>query len=157
MNFILSYLVQLIIFGLALFFGSQFTGSGLNSDWYKNLLLPPWQPAGWVFGAAWTTIMLTFSAAIAIVIPYNKVFSFESNFVKVFWIQIVLNVAWNILFFKFNFTLFSFLEIIALLVLVVLISIKSFSYSTLSGILCLPYAIWLLIACSLNGYIWIKN
>jgi len=157
MNFLLSYFVQLIIFGLALFLGSQFTGSGLNSDWYKNLLLPPWQPAGWVFGAAWTTIMLSFSAAMAIIIPYNKVFSFDNNFVMFFWIQIVLNVLWNILFFKFQLPLISFIEIITLLTFVIIIAAKSFSYSTLSGILCLPYAIWLLIACSLNGFIWIKN
>ena len=157
MNFILSYIVQLIIFGLALFIGSQFTSSSLSSDWYKGLLLPPWQPEGWVFGAAWTSIMISFSAAMAIIIPYNKVFSFDNNFVLFFWLQIILNILWNILFFKFHLSFVSLLEITALLSLVILITIKSFTYSTLSGLLCLPYAIWLLIASSLNLFIWIKN
>jgi tryptophan-rich sensory protein len=157
MNFLLSFFVQIFIFGLALFVGNQFTGTGLNSDWYKNLILPPWQPPGWVFGVAWSSILFTFSAAMAIIIPYNKIFSFENNFISLFWAQIILNVIWNVLFFKFQLSLFSFIEILALLILVVLITIRSFNFSILSGILCLPYAVWLVIACSLNGFIWLKN
>ena len=157
MNYILSFLLHLVIFGLALFFGSQFTNSGLSSYWYKNLLLPPWQPPGWVFGVAWTTIMFSFSAAIAMIIPYNKIFSLHTNFVALFWTQLLLNIVWNILFFKFKLPLLSFIEIIALLVFVVIITIMSFSYSSLAGFLCLPYAIWLVVASSLNGFIWIKN
>lgn len=157
MNFFLSYFVQLVLFGLALFLGSQFTSFGLNSDWYKNLLLPPWQPPGWVFGAAWTAILFSFSAAMAIIIPYNKIFTLHNNFVVLFWVQLFLNIVWNILFFKFKMPLISFIEIITLLVFVILITAKSFSYSSLAGILCLPYAIWLLVASSLNGFIWLKN
>jgi len=99
MNYILSFLLQLVIFGLALFLGSQFTNSGLSSYWYKNLLLPPWQPPGWVFGVAWTAIMFSFSAAMAIIIPYNKIFSIHTNFVALFWVQLLLNIVWNILFY----------------------------------------------------------
>jgi translocator protein len=157
MNFLLSFLVQLFIFGTALFLGNQFTGTGLNSDWYKNLILPPWQPPGWAFGVAWSSILFTFSAAMAIIIPYNKIFSFENNFISLFWSQIILNFIWNVLFFKFQLTLISFIEILALLILVILITIRSFNLSILSGILCLPYAVWLVIACSLNGFIWLKN
>ena len=157
MNYLLSFLLQLVIFGFALFLGSQYTSNGLNSEWYKDLLLPPWQPQGWVFGAAWTAIMFSFSAAMAMIIPNNKIFSLHTNFVALFWVQLLLNIVWNILFFKFKLPLLSFIEIVALLVFVVIITVKSFSYSSLAGFLCLPYAIWLVVASSLNGFICIKN
>ena len=46
--------------GLAL--GARFTGPGVNSEWYQTLARAPWTPDGWVFGTAWTLIMVTFSS-----------------------------------------------------------------------------------------------
>ena len=49
--------------GLAI--GARFTGPGVNSEWYQTLARAPWTPDGWVFGAAWTLIMVTFSIYMA--------------------------------------------------------------------------------------------
>ena len=60
---------RLIIFFLlnfgALGIGGFFTGPGVSSEWYQNLNKAPWTPPGWVFGAAWTTIMICFSIYMA--------------------------------------------------------------------------------------------
>jgi tryptophan-rich sensory protein len=56
---------QLILFllinfgGLAL--GSYFMGDLDKNVWYKSLDKAPWTPPGWVFGAAWFSIMLFYS------------------------------------------------------------------------------------------------
>jgi len=42
--------------GLAL--GSYLMNDGPNSTWYNDLNQAPWTPPGWVFGAAWTVIMI---------------------------------------------------------------------------------------------------
>ena len=52
----------------ALAIGSYFTASGASSDWYQNLNKAPWTPAGWVFGAAWTSIMICYSVYMAYLI-----------------------------------------------------------------------------------------
>ena len=70
-----KYLILFLIInfgGLAL--GSWLMNNGPNSDWYLNLDKAPWTPPGWVFGAAWTTIMVCFSVYL--------VFLFIKNFSK---------------------------------------------------------------------------
>lgn len=49
----------------ALALGGLFTNNGVNSEWYTNLNKAPWTPPGWVFGFAWTTIMICFSIYMA--------------------------------------------------------------------------------------------
>ena len=56
----------------ALAIGSYFTDSGASSDWYQNLNKAPWTPAGWVFGAAWTSIMICYSVYMAYLIKINR-------------------------------------------------------------------------------------
>ena len=45
--------------------------NGPQTDWYSNLNKAPWTPPGWVFGFAWTTIMLCFS--IYLIALFQKV------------------------------------------------------------------------------------
>jgi len=50
----------IINFG-GLVFGSWLMNNGPQTEWYQALNKAPWTPPGWVFGAAWTTIMICFS------------------------------------------------------------------------------------------------
>ncbi|MDH3796458.1 MAG: tryptophan-rich sensory protein, partial [Flavobacteriaceae bacterium] len=63
---VLRLIVFLVLNFGALALGSLFTNMGISSDWYSELSKAPWTPPGWVFGAAWTTIMLCFSVYMAI-------------------------------------------------------------------------------------------
>ena len=83
----------------ALAMGGIFAGSGAGSDWYNELNKAPWTPPGWVFGFAWTTIMLCFSVYMAFL--YQKVTD-KRNIISLYIIQWILNVAWNPAFFYFN-------------------------------------------------------
>ena len=58
-------LTKLIIFFIIINFGGLAIGSWLMNNgplsiWYTSLNQAPWTPEGWVFGAAWTTIMFCF-------------------------------------------------------------------------------------------------
>jgi len=48
----------------ALAVASLFTGNGVASNWYQHLNKAPWTPPGWMFGLAWTTIMICFALYI---------------------------------------------------------------------------------------------
>lgn len=151
---ILRILIFLVINFTALGIGGMFTGSGVPSEWYQNLNKAPWTPPGWVFGAAWTLIMICFAVYMA----YGwKHVNNRTIFISLFILQWVLNVLWNPVFFKFNFV-FTGLIIISLLTILVgffliayMKQFKAFSFFVL------PYFLWLLIATSLNLYIFIKN
>lgn len=148
----LTFLFLLINFG-GLAIGSWLMNNGPLTEWYTNLNQAPWTPPGWVFGVAWTTIMICFS------IYLGKLFLIENTQkVKIiFLIQFVLNVSWNYIFFNQHLVLFG------LVTIVLLTSLLFFYFFKLSRkvrnykYLLLPYMIWLCIATSLNLYILIHN
>lgn len=138
--------------GLAL--GTWLIDNGPQSEWYLNLNKAPWTPPGWVFGTAWSFIMLCFSWYLAELF-YNR----SSKFLWVVYsFQVLLNVGWNWFFFNQHKTAFG-LFVIALLLLVVFYFFITFRNDRLkyAKYLLLPYLIWLCIATSLNGYIVFNN
>ena len=149
-----KYLILFLIInfgGLAL--GSWLMNNGPNSDWYLNLDKAPWTPPGWVFGAAWTTIMVCFSVYL--------VFLFIKNFSKkkliLFIIQVLLNVSWNYIFFNKRLVLFALVTITLLTSVIFYLFITYYKEQKRFSFLLLPYMVWLCIATSLNLYILIHN
>jgi len=142
----------LLNFG-ALALGGIFTSKGVSSDWYINLSKAPWTPPGWVFGAAWTTIMICFSFYMA------KAWSVSIDnkpLILLYTAQWILNVGWNPTFFYYNNVLLALFLIGALTLLIGFILLYYWQSLKLTSLLIAPYFIWLLIATSLNGYIFFK-
>lgn len=138
----------------ALALGGLFTGSAVVSDWYIELNKAPWTPPGWFFGVAWTTIMICFTLYMAFL--WEKV-KRKNLLITLFAVQWLLNVAWNPVFFKFHLVVWG---MVVMLGLIAVVGYFLFHYKKKlkwKTILILPYFIWLLIALSLNGYIWLMN
>jgi translocator protein len=150
----LSIILFLIINFAALALGGMFTKSGVPSDWYQNLNKAPWTPPGWVFGAAWSFIMLLFSVYMAI--WWNNE-SKKNILLFMFILQWILNTGWNPIFFHFHFLWAGFVVIVALLIITVVLLFLNYQNLGLSSLLILPYILWLIVASSLNLYIIIKN
>ena len=150
-----KYLILFLIInfgGLAL--GSWLMNNGPNSDWYLNLDKAPWTPPGWVFGAAWTSIMVCFSIYMSII--WNRT-SNKKLLLFFYSFQYILNVSWNPIFFSFHHI---FIGLIVILFLTCLIGFMFFHYKVdtrFYSIFILPYFVWLIIASSLNGYIFLYN
>ena len=137
--------------GLAI--GSWLMNNGPLSNWYTNLQQAPWTPPGFVFGIAWTLIMICFS------IYLGKLFT-EDNTSKnrtIFLIQFVLNVSWNFIFFNQHLVLFALINILLLTSLIFVYFFKLSSAVNNYKYLLLPYMLWLCIATSLNLYILVHN
>jgi tryptophan-rich sensory protein len=154
MNFLKRLILFLIINFGALGIGSWLMNNGPQTEWYMNLNQAPWTPPGWVFGVAWTTIMICFSVYLA------KLFEDQnSKFLRgLFSVQVILNVIWNFLFFNLHLVSAGLL-VIVLLTLVVFYFFFKYRMDEMKyyKYLLLPYMVWLLIATSLNAYILIYN
>jgi len=151
---VLRIIIFLALNFAALALGSLYTSNGVTSDWYAQLDKAPWTPPGWVFGAAWTTIMVCFSVYLALLWP--KI-STKKHLIVLFSIQWILNVSWNPTFFYFEFVGLG-LVIICALLFVVWYFLFYYSKTMKSGsLLILPYFVWLIIATSLNAYIFVMN
>lgn len=138
--------------GLAL--GSLVTNNGVNSDWYQELNKAPWTPPGWVFGFAWTRIMICFSIFLGLMWPKLV---HKKNFVVFFISAWLYNALWNYLFFYWQWPLLALLDILGLTFLVAVIFTKGYAENRASSLLLAPYLMWLLVATSLNAYIVIFN
>lgn len=137
----------------ALAIGGLFTGNGVSSMWYQNLNKAPWTPPGWVFGVAWSSIMLLFSVYMTYLIQLDR----SNKVLILFSVQFVLNIFWNYLFFNQHLIILGLLNIIFLtfLMLYFLIAYKNILKN--KSFYVLPYCAWLVLATSLNLYIALYN
>lgn len=153
MKFAKPFLLFLVLNFAALALGSWLMGNGAQSEWYTSLNKAPWTPPGWVFGAAWTLIMICFSFYMTFL--YLK---FPSARVKIlFAIQLFLNIIWNYIFFNQHMILLGLIVIITLTIIIALFTFNFRNQLKIKTLLILPYLIWLCIASSLNAYILFNN
>ena len=153
MRFALTFIVFLILNFSALSIGTLLMNNGPDSEWYTSLQQAPWTPVGWVFGAAWTCVMIFFSVYMTFLyqnLRANKVYI-------LFCSQYILNVLWNFIFFNQKETFWGLIIILILLLMTFyfLIAFKTILKNYRWFVL--PYCIWLLMATSLNLYIVIYN
>jgi benzodiazapine receptor len=153
-KFAIRFIAFLILNFLALAVGGLFTGKGVPSEWYVNLARAPWEPPGWVFGSAWTTIMLLF--AVFMSLAWGKVED-RKVLVRFYSIQWILNILWNPLFFYLHWSGLALFEIILLTSLMAFITIYYWRAMKWAVLLLSPYVIWLCIATSLNAYAFFYN
>ncbi|RMH41518.1 MAG: tryptophan-rich sensory protein [Gammaproteobacteria bacterium] len=147
-------IIFLVLNFAALIIGASFTNGGAQSNWYLGLAKAPWTPPGPVFGIAWTTIMICFSVYMAYLWPAID----NKNFlIGLYIVQWILNVGWNPTFFYYHNVFAGLLLISGLTVLIGFFTFFYWPELKLKSMLILPYFIWLLIATSLNGYIFFKN
>ena len=98
----------------------------------------------WVFPIVWTILyILTGVSSYMIYIETNEIS-------KIYIYQLIVNLLWSFIFFKFKLFTLAFIWIL-LLILLVIIMIRDFIYKNkTAGLLQIPYLIWLVIAAILN-------
>lgn len=149
-----KYIILFLVLNFsALALGVLLMDNGAQSTWYLELNKAPWTPPGWVFGIAWTIIMVCFAIYLGFLAKQSKNF----KFIFLFAIQWFLNVGWNFAFFNQHNISIGLAIILALTLLVSYIFLKYITIVKKTSILILPYIIWLFIATSLNAYILIYN
>lgn len=157
MKFSLQLIVYLVINFGALGLGSLLMGDAVSSDWYNDMNRAPWTPPGWVFGAAWTLVMITFSIFMALLTEKKAFWNLNRPIVALFWIQFIFNIAWNYIFFNQQLIGLGLLEIILLFLVVVALFLVGLRNKGPKAFWITPYILWLCIAISLNGYIYFMN
>ena len=148
-------IIFLIINFGALYIGGNLMGEGPTGNWYQNLNIAPWTPPGFVFGLAWTLIMITFSIFMKNMI-LDKAIN-QKTVIALFLIQLVLNVSWNFTFFYSHLVLISLVVISSLWLVILAFIIKYSKPISLNFWLIFPYGLWLTIATTLNLYILLNN
>lgn len=147
----------LILNFLALIIGVWLMDNGPKTVWYQSLKKAPWTPANWVFGIAWSTIMLLFAfymtrLSLKINLSHEKFL-----LVYLYIVQWVLNISWNYFFFNMHYTIVGLIVIVSLWLLIGYFTIEYCRKMKFYTLLIFPYLIWMTIATSLNAYIVFNN
>lgn len=129
--------------------GSFFTISSIPT-WYQTLIKPPFSPPNWIFGPVWTTLYILMGISLYLVWGKRRI-------PMIFWIQLILNAAWSIIFFGMRNPALAFADIVVLWIAIFL-TMKAFHpISKLAAYLLIPYFLWVSFASILNLSIWMLN
>ncbi len=142
---------------LALTFGTAALGARfLPDEWYRGLKKPSWNPPNALFAPVWTVLYLMMATAAWLV--WRRYGIVDSRPALMFFIvQLFLNAAWTWLFFGRHEILGAFIDILILWVMILATMVLFWRLVPVSGILLLPYLLWVSFAAVLNGAVWVLN
>ena len=129
--------------------GGWFTSQGLT-EWYDGLVKPVFNPPSWVFAPVWTILYILMGIA-AWLVWKEAGWSGATAALSLFFIQLLLNLAWSGLFFALRSPGWALVEIVVLWAAIVATTVLFFRHFTAAGVLMLPYLLWVTFAAVLNA------
>lgn len=131
-----------------------------NSEtWYASLTKSSLSPPNWVFGPVWVTLYILMSIAVWGVYDKLKYIKTEDadHIIKLYYLHLLINISWPIIFFEFQLILLGFLNIILLLIFIFYLMKLYIKVLYSSFILMVPYFLWVCFAGYLNFEIFRLN
>ena len=151
-KFISLLLFSLITYSASLI-GSLATIS-FKEPWYSLLNKPSFNPPDWIFAPVWTSLYLMMTIAIWI-FWHNK--NRDMNTVYIYFIHLIFNTTWSIVFFVFHHMLLALIVLIALIGLIIILIVRFKRVNLVSSYLMIPYVLWCSFALILNFNLIILN
>ena len=123
-----------------------------KSAWYYNLLKPPLTTPDCFFSPVWA--ILYFSILMALLLYFFKPAQNKKSGYIYFTAQLIFNLLWTPVFFYMKNIVLALIVIILLDTFVILTIKFFYNVSKISGLILIPYLIWVLFATYLNiGYL----
>ncbi len=136
--------------------GSLATASSIP-NWYATLNKPFFNPPNWIFGPVWTVLYFLMAMSLYKVWKKAKKNKAATKWVKVFYVHLVFNALWSIVFFGMKQTGLGFVVILILWAMILYLIKSAKKISAVSSYLLYPYLAWVSFATLLNLFIWRLN
>ena len=145
-NKFLSFILFFVITFSASFIGGL-VSINLKEPWYSQLIKSNYNPPDWIFAPVWTTLYVMMTLAIWF---FWHTKSRDINTVYIYFIHIVFNTTWSIVFFGLH-QIFLALVVLMILISLIIVLIKRFKrVNFVSYYLMIPYLLWCCYALFLN-------
>lgn len=148
-----TYAVSLGITFIVGGLGAVVTYSGMEQ--YSLLEKPFLSPPSWLFPVVWSILFLLMAVSAARV--YLKGGEGSRTALVVYVCQLAANFLWCVFFFGLEAYFVAFFWLLLLLALVITTAVLFFRIDRLSGLLMIPYILWLCFAAYLNLAIAVIN
>jgi benzodiazapine receptor len=153
---IVRLIVSIVVSQLAGGLGAIFTTPAIPT-WYAGLNKPPFNPPNWVFFPVWTTLYTLMGIAAFLVWRKGLQERRVREALTIFAVQLILNLAWTIIFFGL-YSLFGAVIAIVFLWIAIVVNIVAFwRIFKAAGALLIPYILWVSFAGILNVSVWMLN
>ena len=152
-NKFLSFVLFFIITFSASFIGGLVTFT-FKEPWYSELTKSNFNPPDWIFAPVWTTLYLMMTLAIWF-FWHSK--NREMNTIYIYFIHIVFNTTWSVVFFGFHNIFLALVNLIILVLLIVILILRFGRVNKASSYLMIPYLLWSSFALFLNYRILLLN
>ena len=120
-----------------------------NSEWFNSLNKPFLNPPAEIFTPVW--IFLYITIAISLFFFLKGGFTKEKIVPTIFFsIQLLLNFIWSPIFFGMQNIRLAMIVIALMWLFILLTMISFYKQNRTSGLLLLPYFLWVSFACYLN-------
>ena len=146
-NKFISFILFFIITYSASFIGGMATIS-FKAPWYSELIKSNYNPPDWIFAPVWTTLYLMMTLAIWF-FWHSK--NRDMNTIYIYFIHIVFNTTWSIVFFGLHQILFALIVLLVLIFLIIILIIRFKRVNLVSYYLMIPYLLWCFYALGLNA------
>jgi tryptophan-rich sensory protein len=120
---------------------------------YDVLIKPPFALPSNLFSVVWGILYLMMGISLLLYLKSD----YSSDGVTLFAFQLLLNFFWSIVFFNFRAFLAAFILLVVLFIFVALTVSTFYKASKVSGILLIPYLLFLIYAGYLNFGVWFLN
>ena len=152
-NKFLSFVLFFIITYSASFIGGFIT-INFKEPWYSQLVKSNYNPPDWVFAPVWTTLYFMMTLAIWF-FWHSK--DRDTNTIYIYFIHIVFNTTWSVVFFGLHEILLSLIVLLILIFLINILIIRFKRVNLLSYYLMIPYLLWTCYALFLNLNLFMLN
>jgi translocator protein len=150
-------ILSLILFALITYSASVIASIAtieFKEPWYSLLIKPSYNPPAWVFAPVWSTLYLMMTIAIW---KFWHSKNRDINTVYIYFIHIILNTTWSVVFFVFHKMVFALLVLFFLIFLIIVLMLRFKRVNMLSFYLMIPYLLWCCFALILNFNLIILN
>ena len=123
----------------------------LNGPFYSidhALKLPPLSPPQWLFPVVWGIIYALLGASAYLIFKISGEATGTTR--AVFITQLVLNLAWSVIFFRIHALTIAAVTLVALTVCVGIMLLDFYRKMKIAGFLNILYLFWCMFACYLN-------
>lgn len=136
--------------------GSYFTINSIPT-WYASLNKPSLNPPNWIFGPVWISLYTLMGISLFITWKNRKRLKGIKSTMTIFFLQLLLNTLWSIVFFGMHNIGMALVVIIFLWIFILAMIVTFFRISKSAGLLQIPYLLWVSFAIYLNYSIFILN
>ena len=145
-NKFLTFILFFIVTYSASLIGGLVT-INFKEPWYSLLNKPVFNPPDWIFAPVWTILYLMMTIAIWI-FWHSK--GRDMPTVYIFFIHLIFNTTWSIIFFVFHNLALALIILIGLILLIINLMFRFRRVNMLSFYMMIPYLLWCFFALILN-------